>query len=175
MSYYSSAFQVAPELADPNINPEVTSSSLSLGAWLKMTHEKAFQNDLPMPFIEPDEVKKTRSIATNLVKDGNHLGDETGRISGSADDEPTAEPPGSGPVPLAPAATNSSGASSKQVGTTEETPGERGRAPASNEPKTVPTPPPKNDVPYGEPESRDDVPYGLPSTRGVSPEAYPGF
>ncbi len=104
MSYYSRAFRVAPELADPSINPEIASSDLSLGAWLKMTHEKAFQNDLPMPFMEPDEVQKTRSIATDLVKDSDLLGDGSEPRGDGGHDEPMAEPPGQATGRAAPGA-----------------------------------------------------------------------
>ncbi len=192
MSYYTNAFRVAPELANPDINPEVVSSDLSLGAWLKLTHERAFQNDLPMPFLEPNEVKKTMSVATDLVKAGD-LSDNTDEPDGSSvpaealpqvNGEATGRaapaavaPPGSGPVPLAAASTSSAGADSKQQGKTETKPGSNGRPPTPRKQAAdpTPTPTPKDDIPYGVPESSDDLPYGLPSTRAVSPEAHPGF
>lgn len=190
MGYYSAAFRVAPELANPEINPEVVSSDLSLGAWLKLTHERAFKNDLPMPFLEPNEVKKTMSVATDLVEAGD-LSDDEGEIDDTGasveaapevDGQATGRaapdagaPPGSGSVPLAPATTSGADAGSKQQGKAETKPAARGRAPKPRKTAPTPTPTPKEDIPYGEPESSDDLPYGLPSTRGVSPEAYPGF
>jgi hypothetical protein len=60
MEHYEMAFKHAPELADPNINPEILSSRLQLGAQVRHFDAKRFENTMPMPFLEPATVKKVQ-------------------------------------------------------------------------------------------------------------------
>ncbi len=60
MRHYEMAFKHAPELADPEINPEIMSSNLQLGAQVKHFDARRFENTMPMPFLEPATVRKVR-------------------------------------------------------------------------------------------------------------------
>jgi hypothetical protein len=184
MEHYTRAFRVAPELADRNVNPEVASSELSLGAWLKIAHEQAFTKDLPMPYLEPRAVQSTRSAVMQQISGSDQAGETAPAEAPPAPvGEPAAatgagpeEPRSSAPMPLAPASGHGSGGAGQGAkGMEHQGPGTQGRAPKPRGPRATPTPVPDDDVPYGGPAKSDDLPYGLPNTRGVSPEAYPGF
>ncbi len=60
MQHYEMAFKHAPELANPEINPEILSSRLQLGAQVKHFDLQRFENTMPMPFLEPATVRKVR-------------------------------------------------------------------------------------------------------------------
>jgi len=60
MQHYEMAFKHAPELANPEINPEILSSRLQLGAQVKHYDSRRFENTMPMPFLEPATVRKVR-------------------------------------------------------------------------------------------------------------------
>jgi len=60
MKHFETAFQHAPELADPRINPEILSSRLQLGAQVEYFDSERFEKTMPMPFLDPAEVRKTR-------------------------------------------------------------------------------------------------------------------
>lgn len=56
LKYYRTAFRVAPELADPQFNPEALYSNLEVGAELKVDDRRRFSEDLPMSYLEPGRV-----------------------------------------------------------------------------------------------------------------------
>ncbi len=58
--YYRRALKFAPELADPRVNPEVTTSRLMLGVLLQDQDRRRFKDSLPMPFLEPGKVERVR-------------------------------------------------------------------------------------------------------------------
>jgi len=60
MKHYETAFEHAPELADPKINPEVLSSRLQLGAQVRHFDRERFKNIMPMPYLEPKTMRKVR-------------------------------------------------------------------------------------------------------------------
>jgi len=59
MKHFETAFQHAPELADPRINPEILSSRLQLGAQVEYFDSERFEKTMPMPFLDPAAVRKT--------------------------------------------------------------------------------------------------------------------
>jgi tetratricopeptide (TPR) repeat protein len=61
LEHYRRAYQSAPELADPKINPEVLSSKLQLGAQLVHGEQARFTGALPMAFVEPEQVAAVRA------------------------------------------------------------------------------------------------------------------
>lgn len=60
MKHYEMAFKHAPELANPEVNPEVLASKLQLGAKVKHFDAQRFKNTMPMPFLEPATMRKVR-------------------------------------------------------------------------------------------------------------------
>jgi hypothetical protein len=60
MQHYEMAFKHAPELANPEINPEILSSRLQLGAQVKHFDTQRFEKTMPMPFLEPATVRKVQ-------------------------------------------------------------------------------------------------------------------
>jgi hypothetical protein len=60
MQHYEMAFKHAPELANPQINPEILSSRLQLGAQVMHFDSQRFENTMPMPFLEPATVRKVQ-------------------------------------------------------------------------------------------------------------------
>jgi hypothetical protein len=61
MKHFEKAFEHAPELADPAVNPEILSSELQLGAQVRHFDRQRSQQLMPMPFLEPATVHKVRS------------------------------------------------------------------------------------------------------------------
>jgi len=60
MKHFETAFQHAPELADPKINPEILSSKLQLGAQVQYFDGERFEKTMPMPYLDPAEVRRTK-------------------------------------------------------------------------------------------------------------------
>jgi hypothetical protein len=60
LEHYEQAFKEAPRLADPAFNPEVMSSQLALGAWLRYYDQDRFDRNIPMRYLRPDEVNEVR-------------------------------------------------------------------------------------------------------------------
>jgi len=60
MEHYETAFKHAPGLADPRINPEILSSKLQLGAQVRHFDGERFKMIMPMPYMEPDTVRKVQ-------------------------------------------------------------------------------------------------------------------
>jgi hypothetical protein len=57
MEHYERAFRHAPELANPQVNPEVLSSDLQLGAQVRHFEGQRFERAMPMPYLEPASVR----------------------------------------------------------------------------------------------------------------------
>jgi len=60
LEHYEQAFKEAPRLADPAFNPEVMSSQLALGAWLRFYDQDRFDRNIPMRYLRPDELNEVR-------------------------------------------------------------------------------------------------------------------
>ena len=60
MKHYETAFKHAPELANPEVNPEILSSRLQLGAQVRHFDRQRFEKTMPMPFLEPATVRKVQ-------------------------------------------------------------------------------------------------------------------
>jgi hypothetical protein len=58
--YYRRALKFAPELADPQVNPEIMSSKLMLGVHLQDQDRRRFQGALPNSYLEPGKVNQVR-------------------------------------------------------------------------------------------------------------------
>lgn len=54
--YYRRSFEVAPELADPTVNPEVLYSKLWVAPVLEIEAADRFAESMPLTFMEPDQV-----------------------------------------------------------------------------------------------------------------------
>jgi hypothetical protein len=61
MYYLEKAFVHAPELSNPAINPAVLGSKLALGAKLAAYDTERTQAGMPLSFLQPAEVAKTRT------------------------------------------------------------------------------------------------------------------
>jgi hypothetical protein len=61
MYYLEKAFLHAPELSNPAVNPAVLGSKLALGARLAAYDTERTQGGMPLSFINPAEVAKTRT------------------------------------------------------------------------------------------------------------------
>ncbi len=59
LEHYATAFRHAPELADPEVNPEVLYSKLYVAALVKHTEDLRFARAMPMPYLEPGKVHGT--------------------------------------------------------------------------------------------------------------------
>jgi len=180
MEYYRAAFRYAPTLADKEINPEMASSELSLGAWLLMAHDSAFKNALPMPFLHPkrvqkikssfakkkDQAKKTKKVkqdevVENMAADTENKGKTKGQQGG-------------GTAKLVPVTRSAKTAEP----TSRIKPKKQVPRKASSKTPVTKTPGPKTptvDSPKPSTSSENETPWGMPGTRNVSSDAYPGF
>lgn len=59
--HFRRAFKFAPELADPEVNPEVLSSRLALAGRLQNEARTNFGRLVPLTYLEPDEVAQVRT------------------------------------------------------------------------------------------------------------------
>ncbi len=59
--YYRRAYRYAPELMDPDVNPAVLYSRIQAGARVPTLMERLVKSQLPLPYLEPQEVSKIRS------------------------------------------------------------------------------------------------------------------
>lgn len=164
MEYYRAAFRYAPVLADREVNPEMASSDLSLGAWLMMAHDDAFKRALPMPYLHPNRVERIKAGFSGEIEQSNaeekakKRAKRNGKKNGTVD-----KVEGSGTTArLVPVTTATQTSKSKPPQTPPKP------APSKTEAgKTVEPPPPG--------ASQDETPWGLPGNRSVSSDAYPGF
>lgn len=60
LEHFERAYEHAPTLADPKINPEVLQSKLQLGAAVKQSAEERFTATAPLAFLEPKQVQEVR-------------------------------------------------------------------------------------------------------------------
>lgn len=61
LEYYRRAYKVAPELADPKINPDVMYSKIQLGAAMRQQDRERFTDTVPMPYLDPAQVETIRA------------------------------------------------------------------------------------------------------------------
>ncbi len=162
MEYYQAAFRYAPTLADKEINPEMASSDLSLGAWLMMAHDNAFKNALPMPYMHPKRVEKIKMSFIDEIDQGKKptKAKKPNHKTTSATSNNHRNGSGATLVPV-----TQSVAAPKPI--TSKAPVSPDKSPKKVTP-TVPQPQPSEG-------SHDDTPWGLPGNRNVSSDAYPGF
>jgi len=162
MGYYRAAFRYAPKLADREVNPELASSDLSLGAWLMMAQDNAFKSSLPMSYLHPNRVEKVKETFAGetagakgrhknklQVQEVDPAPNKTGKASATSGSTAKLVPV---KKPNRTSKTSSSQNPKKPVGT-----------------KTSATPAPAATA------SETETPYGLPSSRNTSSDAYPGF
>jgi hypothetical protein len=60
LEHFEKAYEHAPTLADPKINPEVLQSKLQVGAAIKQSAEERFTATAPLAFLEPKQVQEVR-------------------------------------------------------------------------------------------------------------------
>lgn len=60
LKHFEKAFEHAPELADPRINPEILSSQLQLAARVRHYDRERFEGFTPMPYLDLASVHKVR-------------------------------------------------------------------------------------------------------------------
>ena len=61
LNYFRRAFKFAPELSDPEVNPEMLNSDLALAARLREFGRTNFKKSLPIIYLEPAEVNRVRA------------------------------------------------------------------------------------------------------------------
>ncbi len=61
LDHYRRAFKVAPELADPDVNPELLYSDLYVGAALALREQRRFADVAPLRYLDPKQVAAVRS------------------------------------------------------------------------------------------------------------------
>jgi len=158
LEHFERAFKHAPELADPRINPEVLSSNLQLGARLRHFDGERFEHALPMRFMEPGKVRKTRQKFEPEPPVVEVVPEEEQRAAAPAADGAAA---GTAAPRRVPAAGSAAGAATGA-------PRRRSR-PAS---ETVPT---AEETPYGVPRGHQPEgvtsPQTSPTIGSTSPEA----
>jgi hypothetical protein len=60
LEHFERAYEHAPGLADPKVNPEVLQSKLQFGAAVKQSSEVRFTEAAPLAFLEPKQVQEVR-------------------------------------------------------------------------------------------------------------------
>jgi len=60
LEHFERAYEHAPGLADPKVNPEVLQSKLQFGAAVKQEAENRFTDAAPLAFLEPQQVREVR-------------------------------------------------------------------------------------------------------------------
>ena len=168
MEYYRAAFRYAPTLADREVNPEIASSDLSLGAWLMMAQDNAFKNALPMPLLHPKRVKTVNETfeGESVKTEGGHTTEKQVQVAAPAAEKSNQKSSSSGrEAKLVPVKELSKAPQSK--------PSKGNKTPPPRKPKNTITPTAPTPVP-GQ-SGGAETPYGLPGNRGVSSDAYPGF
>ncbi|NOZ94496.1 MAG: hypothetical protein GXP47_07135 [Acidobacteria bacterium] len=65
LKYYRKAFKVAPDLADPRANPAILESHIARAAALVTENQSQFVSAMPMSYLEPEEVERTRATFEN--------------------------------------------------------------------------------------------------------------
>ncbi|MCD4748782.1 MAG: hypothetical protein K8R59_05350 [Thermoanaerobaculales bacterium] len=171
MEYYRRAFRYAPALADPDTNPELASSELSVGAWLQMARDRAFKKALPMPYLDSQQVKKVRASYDNeKTVPGNDekparkkmvLSKEAATVAPKS----VVAPMSGGGSAAVVSAKGDEAAEEKVVKKKTSANRRRSSKPKQRQPAPK-SGPASDDQPLGHP----DQPFGLPSTSSVSSE-----
>lgn len=173
MEYYRAAFRYAPVLADPEVNPEMASSDLSLGAWLMMARDTSFKEALPMPYMHPQRVGRVKdgfAEEVELTKAQEKAQKKAKKKAAKVETlEEVESPPPNGKAKAIPI-TKSSKASKAESPTTPPAP--KPKRPAVNT-EAGDTARPSSESQSGAYEN--DTPFGLPGNRSTSSDAYPGF
>ncbi|MEN8163398.1 MAG: tetratricopeptide repeat protein [Acidobacteriota bacterium] len=170
MEYYRAAFRYAPVLADPEVNPEMASSDLSLGAWLMMARDRSFKGALPMPYLHPNRVHRIKEGFTEVAEQAKAEKIAERKAKKKADKVGTVEEAGD---------SSATGGKAKLIPVTKATktpkskPSRIPRETTPKKPSGGETPRPSASPPSGTAEN--DTPYGLPGNRNASSDAYPGF
>jgi tetratricopeptide (TPR) repeat protein len=101
MEHYEAAFREAPRLADPAFNPEVLSSRLAMGAWLRYYDTYRFEQEIPMRLLRPDEVNAVRRSFEPApgVEPTPAVANEPEPEKAAAPAAPTAQPSPEAPAP----------------------------------------------------------------------------
>jgi hypothetical protein len=160
MEYFQKAFRYAPVLSDPTVNPEMTSSDIAYGARLQMMQQEAFSNNLPMPFIGPDDVRDARRKAPRRGSEAPK--EATGDTAAAAPEAASSDTSGSAAAVGAAVVTTAP--------TVEQGRRDRGsRSRGESEPKPLREQPAR--TPSTAPRNTSDLPYGLPEIPQVSSEA----
>jgi hypothetical protein len=150
--YYRRALKFAPELADPQLNPEVMSSKLMLGVILQDQDRRRFQGSLPNPYLEPSEVSRVkRQYEPTPTPEAREVEEpaQTAAAGSTQQQEPQRTQPT--PVPQQP----------------EQVPPPRPPAPR-RAPQRTPTPFGVDSVESGE----NETPWGMRTVRDVSSDAF---
>ncbi|MFV2072186.1 MAG: tetratricopeptide repeat protein [Thermoanaerobaculales bacterium] len=163
LDYFRRAFKFAPDLADPEVNPEMLTSDLALAARLREFGRTNFKKSLPLSYLEPAEVDSVRAMFKPPPGSEAEEGDGQGVVDSPAP-EPTAirQPtPKAQPTPTA-------------QRTVIPTPRAR-PAPMRRAPNRTPKP---GAMGYGgaggagtSSGSQNETPFGMPPVHNVSPEA----
>jgi hypothetical protein len=61
LNYYRRAFKFAPDLANPEINPEILYSELDLGALIRHGERDRFYQMMPLDYLQPGRIKKLQA------------------------------------------------------------------------------------------------------------------
>lgn len=165
LEHFEKAYEHAPALADPKVNPEVLQSKLQVGAAVKQSSEERFTAAAPLAFLEPQQVQEVRQQYLPTA---------------TPSPTPTAAPVAT-PTPLAravrptPAASPRSGATATPGATgadNEAAPSSRvrPRRPSGTSPQPTPGPIDENS-PYGVRRPSDSSGIVTGGVRSVSPEA----
>ena len=169
MGYYRAAFRYAPELADREVNPEMASSDLSLGAWLMMAQDNAFKSSLPMSYLHPNRVKKVTAKFAGETNDKHEHTLQTQELEPAPEKTEKTSATSVGTAKLVPVkrpnrTSKASSTKTSKKPTSSKTPAD---------PPPAPTVVPGTETPYGTPKT--ETPYDLPGNRNTSSDAYPGF
>lgn len=177
MECYRAAFRYAPVLADREINPEMASSDLSLGAWLMMARDRSFKNALPMPYLHPKRVEKIKGGFTEEVELAKAQEQAEKKAKKQAAKEKTPKevqsPPPEGQPKAIPITKRSKTSKATKTGAPQKPPTSTQKRPVANTEAGSKTQP-SSGASSGTYEE-DDTPFGLPGTRSASSDAYPGF
>lgn len=173
MERYKAAFRYAPVLADPEVNPELASSDLSLGAWLVTAKANAFKRSLPMPYLNPSDVDEVQSGYAEALEDRiakEKAANDRRRAAAVAD---AREEEGADQPPEAEAAKDEKQTPVKRISVKRpKSTSERrntGKRRATEEERS-----PGASTEAGVSEE-NTTPFGLPGNRSTSSEGYPGF
>ncbi len=143
LRYYEKAFTHAPELADPQVNPEVLSSELVLGAQLATIDRSSFEDALPLRYLQPEAVSETlRRIA------------EEGPVPAAS----------AAPEPPSPATTPAAAEVPTPEVEPSPTPAPDQAPPPTPAARRVPTRAPTSPEDGSEPPPAGEAPYGAPVT-----------